>query len=478
MDFCDGISISSVKSLNEKLKDTIENQPLHSKWHSFLEFIKNNVSKVTFKTWFEPLKILNFDNNELVIRVPSQFYTEWLDTHYYSLIKTALEIHFGYNVKLKYEVLIDNSAQEETFIKITSFNKTNLEQIKTNTIQALNYDPHLISDYLFENFIVGDSNRFAYTLSLETAKEPKARRYNPLTIIGHSGIGKTHLLHSIGNYILLNHPSIRVMYVSSEDFTNNFINSLKNKTTLKWTSMIRSLDVLLIDDIHFFQNKHKIQEQFYQTFHNLIQSGKQIVLTCDKLPSEIGNFHPKLVSSINWGIIAKIDPPNYEIRLAFIQRKCEEEGLPLSMDVIEYIAQNVTGSIREINGIIISLLADITFSNHIPDIYLAKQILKNKNFIEPSSITIEFIISEVEKFYNLPPGSILSRSRKKEISNARHLAIYLAKELSNKTLSTIAQKFGNRNHSTILHALNTMEKNLLISEHIRKDYNYLLKKLL
>lgn len=478
MSLLEGISVDSFKLNATKQTKITTKSDLQTKWKDFLGFIKNNVSNVAFKTWFQPLQIHSIEENEITIRVPSQFYTEWLDEHYYSLIRTALQKYFGAKVTLKYQVVIDNSPKEETSIKISSSNITSLEQIRSTTLKNLDYNPHIIGDYLFENFLVGETNRFAFTLALETAKEPKARRYNPLTVVGRSGIGKTHLLHSIGNYILLNYPSVRVWYTSSEDFTNSFIDSLKNRTTAQWTAMIRSFDVLLIDDIHFFRDKHKIQEQFYQLFHNLIQSSKQIVLTCEKPPSEIGNLDTRLVSSLNWGIIAKIEPPDLQMRLAFIRRKCEIEGLPLSDDVVQFIAENVSGSIRDINGVIISLLANLTCSNKSPDILLAKEILRSKHFIESNQVSIDIIISEVEKYFNLPFGSLVSKSRKKEISTARQLAIYLAKELTGSTLNTIGQKFGNRDHTTILHSINTTEKNLIINDALRKDYNYLLKKLM
>lgn len=480
MNLLKGIGDEKIKIRNEQSKRSANDENLHSKWNSFLKFVQNNISKIAFKTWFQPLKVSSFEENEIVITVPSQFYSEWLDEHYYSLIRTGIQKFFGVNVKLKYQVVIDNSSNDEdsSSLKILSSGSTNREQIRINTLQSLDYDPHIISDYNFDNFLVGESNRFAYTLAFETAKDPNASRYNPLTIIGPSGIGKTHLLHSIGNFILLNHPSVRVWYSTSEDFTNNFVDSLKNGTTAQWTSMIRAFDVLLIDDIQFFSDKQKIQEQFYQSLHKLIQLSKQIVLTCDKHPTEIKNLNQRVISSINWGIIAKIDPPDYEMRLAFIQRKCEAEGLPLTEDIVRFIAENVDGSFRNINGIIISLLANLTCSNKSPDIHLTKEVLSNKHFINFKPITIEFIIDQVEKYYNLSKGSLVSKSRKKEISTARHLAIYLAKELTNTTLKVIGQKFGNRDHTTILHAINVTEKNLLINEAIRIDYNYLLKKLI
>lgn len=479
MDLLSGIGVEKIRIRNEQSKIPANDENLHSKWNSFIKFIQNNISKIAFKTWFQPLKILSFEENEIVITVPSQFYSEWLDEHYYSLIRTGLKKFFGDDVKLKYQVVIDNSSNDENLssLEILSSNSISRSQIRTKTLQSLDYYPHIISNYVFENFLVGESNRFAYTLALETAKEPNVSRYNPLTIIGRSGVGKTHLLHSIVNFILLNHPSVRVWYSTSEDFTNNFVDSLKNGTTAQWTSMIRAFDVLLIDDIQFFSDKQKIQEQFYQSFHKLIQLGKQIVLTCDKHPKEIKNLNQRLISSINWGIIAKIDPPEYEMRLAFIQKKCEAEGLHLTEDIMEFIAENVVGSFRDINGIIISLLANLTCSNKSPDIYLAKEVLRNKNFIDCNPITVEFIIEQVEKYYNLTKGSLVSKSRKKEISTARHLAIYLVKELTNSTLKVIGKKFGDRDHTTILHSINVTEKNLLINEAVRTDYDYLLKKL-
>lgn len=466
-------SIIDVNSSYDTKLDT-----LPSKWKKFLRYVKNNVSTHIFRTWFLPLKPIGLNENELIVEVPSQFYCEWLDEHYYNLIKTGLQKFFDENIKLKYQVVLDTSRPTNAKINIPSSNASAQEQIRIKAIQKLNYNPNLVSNYTFENFVVGDSNEFAYSSALAVAKSPLQTKFNPLIIYGNTGLGKTHLLQAIGNYILLNHSNVQVLYSTSENFANNFIDAIKNNNINEFLQLYRSVDVLLIDDIQFFQNKGKIQDHFFHTFNTLHQAGKQIVLTSDKAPKELKDLDERLISRFQWGVLAYIEPPELETRIAITKKKSENEGLELPLDVIEYIAQNVTSNIREIEGVIISLVAQVALGNKKPNIDLVREILRVKHIKTSKLVTIDKIKSAVAHYFNVSPNDLESKSRKKELVIPRQLAMYICKELTNCTLETIGKHFGNRDHSTVVHSINITERNLLFDERLKSAYEYIIKKLI
>jgi len=461
------------ESLLEVHKDN-----LTTRWKKFLRFIKNNVSPHIFKTWFIPLKPIKLAETELIVEVPSQFYCEWLDEHYYSLIKTGLSKFFGENINLKYQVVMDVSKPEEAKIKIPSTGNMAMEQARVSAIQKLDYNPNLAPNYTFENFVVGDSNEFTYSTCLAVAKNPLKTKFNPLIIYGNTGLGKTHLIQAIGNYILVNHPKVQVLYSTSENFANNFIDAIKNNNINEFLQLYRSIDVLLIDDIQFFQNKGKIQDHFFHTFNTLHQAGKQIVLTSDKAPKELKDLDERLISRFQWGVLAYIEPPELETRIAITKKKSESEGLDLPYEVIEYIAQNVTSNIREIEGVIVSLVAQVALSNKKPNIDLVREILRAKHIKTSKIITIDKIKSAVAHYFNINPSDLESKSRKKELVIPRQLAMYIAKELTNSTLETIGKNFGNRDHTTVLHSINITERNLLFDERLKSAYEYIMRKLI
>ncbi|MCX7909696.1 MAG: chromosomal replication initiator protein DnaA [Ignavibacteria bacterium] len=447
-------------------------------WKKFLRFVKNNVSTHIFRTWFIPIKPIKYIDNELLVEVPSQFYCEWLDEHYYDLIKTGLTKFFGENTKLKYQVILDTNQPETSRIKIPSSNALAQEQVRINALQKLNYNPNLAPNYTFDNFVVGDSNEFAYSSCLAIAKNPLQTKFNPLIIYGNTGLGKTHLIQAIGNFILVNHPNVQVLYSTSENFANNFIDAIKNNNMNDFMQLYRSVDVLLIDDIQFFQNKGKIQDHFFHTFNTLHQAGKQIVLTSDKAPKELKDLDERLISRFQWGVLAYIEPPELETRIAITKKKSENEGLELPVDVIEFIAQNVTSNIREIEGVIISLVAQVAIGNKKPNVDLVREILRTKHIRSSKILTIDKIKNAVSHYFNVDPNDLESKSRKKELVVPRQLAMYISKELTNSTLETIGKHFGNRDHSTVLHAINITERNLLFDERLKSAYEYIIRKLI
>jgi chromosomal replication initiator protein len=451
---------------------------LTAKWKKFLRFVKNNVSTHIFRTWFIPLKPLKIENNELFVQVPSQFYCEWLDEHYYNLIKTGLVKFFDENIKLKYQVVIDKTQPEVSKLNIPSSQTLAQEKARINAIQKLNYNPNLVPNFTFDNFVVGDSNEFAYSTCLAVAKNPLNTRFNPLIIYGNTGLGKTHLLQAIGNFILENYSKVQVLYSTSENFANNFIEAIKNNSVNEFLQLYRNVDVLLIDDIQFFQNKGKIQDHFFHTFNTLHQAGKQIVLSSDKAPKELKDLDDRLLSRFQWGVHAYIEPPELETRIAITRKKIENEGMELPTEVIEYIAQNVVSNVREIEGVIVSLVAQVALGNKKPSIELVKDILRAKHIRTAKIITIDRIKSAVSHYFNVEPSDLESKSRKKELVIPRQLAMYIAKELTNSTLETIGKHFGGRDHTTVLHSINITERNLLVDERLKSAYEYIIKKLI
>ncbi len=462
--------------IESKIKD--EKTTLESRWKQLLKLIRGNVSLQVFKTWFIPIKPLKFEGNELVVQVPSQFYCEWLDQHYFSLIRTAVHRFFGEQISLKYHIIVDKSIPNDSSIKLPSSSLPSSEQIQKNIIQKLDYSPNLVPNYSFENFVVGDCNQFAYSTAFAVAKNPNQPRYNPLILYGNTGLGKTHLIQAIGNHILLNHPSVRVLYSTSENFANNFIDAIKNNNMNSFVNHYRNIDVLLVDDIQFFQNKGKIQDHFFHTFNALHQVGKQIVLTSDKAPKQLKDLDERLISRFQWGVIADIQPPELETRIAITRKKSENEGLELPEEVVEYIAQNVVTNVREIEGVIVSLFATIAFSKRKPSIELVREILRAKHIRSVRVVTIDKIKSAVAHYFNIKADELESKSRKKEIMLPRQLAMYLSKELTNSTLITIGQSFGGRDHTTVLHSINIIERNLLVDERVKSAYEYISRKLI
>ncbi len=462
----------------ETEKSDLQKQQLKKKWLKLLKFIKSNVSQQAFRTWFLPIKPLKFDGKEITVEVPSQFYSEWIDQNYYPLISSGLQLVFGSQISLRYKIRIDSDHSNNGEISYLSTNRLSFEALHKSAISKLDYSPNLVSNYTFDNFVVGKSNDFAHSVCLSIARNPKQSRFNPLIIYGNTGLGKTHLLQAIGNFIIVNNPQIRVYYSTSEDFANGFIEAIRNNSVNEFIAFFRKIDVLLIDDIQFFQNKGKIQEHFFHTFNSLHQSGKQIVMTCDKPIKETKFLDERLLSRFQLGVSIDIKPPDYETRIAITKKKCETEGLQLPSEVIEYIARKVANNIREIEGTLVSISANLAFTNRQPTIDLVDEIIQSKISNRNNFITIDSIKQAVASYFNLKIEDLESKSKKREIAMPRQLAMYLAKEFTNLTLASIGMYFGGRDHSTVLHSINVIERNLLIDPKTKNAYDYIVRNLL
>jgi chromosomal replication initiator protein len=451
-------------------------------WNKCLEIIKDNVNIQVFRTWFEPLKALKYENNQLIIKVPSQYFCEWIEVNFYPLLqKTIFEV-LGENAKLQYRIVVDKSEEPDD-VKILNLPAFRHAPPVTQPVyfaepfSRQEFHNNLNSRYTLDNFICGESNQLACSAGMAISQNPGRTRFNPLVIYGDTGLGKTHLAQGIGNQIIQKNHKIRVLYTTSERFTMEFVNAIQNNKTNDFINFYRSVDVLIVDDIQFFGGKEKTQDNFFHTFNALHQAGKQLVLTSDKAPKNLQDVDDRLISRFQWGLTADIQAPDYEMRMAILQKKSIDEGLELPGDIIDYIARNVSTSVRELEGILISIIAKVTLDRRELTLDLAREVVHGIAITEPKSITIEDIISSVSTYYKLIPDKLISKSRKHEIALARQMAIYISKKLTQNSLKTIGTFFGGRDHSTVLHSCQTIENYISTDPKVKNTFDILMKKL-
>jgi chromosomal replication initiator protein len=450
-------------------------------WNSCLNRIREQINTQSFKTWFEPIKPLSYDGEQLTIQVPSQFFYEWLEEHYYDLLYEILSKITGKTTRLIYSVR-DDDFPENRALSLQS-SESPLPQVDKNTYLGNKQQPNIyIADfqrrplpavqnmlnprYTFENFIKGDSNQFARAAALAVANNPGGTSFNPLVVYGGVGLGKTHLIQALGNQALALHKEIRVCYVSSEKFTVDFVDAIQSDRVSDFSSYYRSMDLLVVDDIQFFSGKEKTQDNFFHTFNTLHQLGKQIVLSIDRPPKELRGLDERLISRFQWGLTADIQAPDLETRIAILKKKSIDDGIDIPQEIIEFIAVNVTSNIRELEGCLISLLAKSSLESKDLTLDLAKDVLRVIVTDIRTPINIEDIQRIVCDYFKIPEDLIRAKTRKQEIVNARQIAMYLAKELTNSSLKTIGLHFGGRDHSTVIHSCQTVE------DQLKKDVRY------
>ena len=460
---------------------TVESEEayLQKIWRDCLNVVRSRVNNQSFKTWFEPIVPLRIEQEKLFIQVPSQFFYEWLEEHYYSLLNEALTKAIGSEMTLAYFI-----APEDRDIPITENNNPSISSSSsissslTADIQSglvendrgiisasfvpLQPNPTLNSRYTFDNYIKGESNQFARAAALAVANNPSGTSFNPLVVYGGVGLGKTHLVHAIGNHIIKTGRTNKIIYISSERFTVDFVEAIQKDNVAKFLSNYRSVDVLIVDDIQFFAGKEKTQDVFFHTFNTLHHLGKQIILSSDKPPKELRGLNERLISRFQWGLTADIQPPDLETRLAILRKKSSDDGIELPHEVVDFIAANVTSNIRELEGCLISLLARASLENREINIDLAKDVVRLLVGEVRSRLTIEEIQRVVCEFLGIPEDLVRAKTRKQEIVNARQIAMYLTKELTNDSLKTIGLHFGGRDHSTVIHAYQTIEDSIKV----------------
>ncbi|MCS7170145.1 MAG: chromosomal replication initiator protein DnaA [Candidatus Kapabacteria bacterium] len=448
-------------------------------WERFLQLIRDNVPPQVFKTWFEPLRFLRWENTTLTVQVPSQFFCEWLEEHYYGLLQRALVQVFGAKARLEYDIMLDRGVDtQQRTVRLPALRTPPLQQpLPLHPTPAHIPISPINPRYTFERFVSGTSNSLAYSAARSIASQPGQTRFNPLLIYGGIGLGKTHLVQAIHNYLLQRRLPLRLVYVSSEYFTTGYITALQHNRAHEFTAFYTNADVLIIDDIQFLSGKEKTQQHFFHIFNALHQAGKQLVFTSDKPPRDLTDLDERLVSRLQWGLVAEIQPPEYELRLEILRRKSIDEGLEVPEEVLRYIAHHVTRSIRELEGCLIHLLARVTLDHCEITTELAQESvatlvqspsreLSDAPYSHP--LAPERILAAVARYYRLDVPTLTGKTRKREVAQARHLAMYLLRSWLKLSLKTIGDLFGGRDHTTVLHACETIEQKLPNSPTLRQ----------
>jgi chromosomal replication initiator protein len=524
-------------------------------WNECLDVIRDNVTQQSFKTWFKPLEAQSLEEEDdlrkLTIQLPSRFYYEWLEEHYFSLLRKTITKVLGPDGRLFYDVVIEQDdpddpeqgasmqlparhADEESRPSMgdaeeagetgspptdpgepppsdspsqssasppsqdpsgpdpmpasgggqpggTSEDAEEGPPIQNPFaipgIQEKEIDSQLNESYTFERFIEGDCNQLARSAAWAIAQEPGGTSFNPYLVYGGVGLGKTHLIQAVGNYVTGHRSDKTVLYVSSERFTTEFVQSIQRNRISEFSMFYRQVDVLIVDDVQFFSGKEKTQEEFFHIFNALHQAGKQIVLSADRPPREIDGIEERLLSRFQWGLSADVQPPGLETRIAILQRKAEDDGIDLDQDVIEFIAHNVKSNIRELEGALIRLLAHATLHQRELDLDLAKEVLRDLVEDEQANLTIEEIQRVVCEYMNIDEDRMRGKTRKREVVRARQIAMYFSKKLTQNSLKTIGLHFGGRDHSTVIHANNTVEDQMETDEQFKSTVEEIGRKL-
>jgi len=498
-------------------------------WSECLEIIRDNVSRQSYRTWFSPLKALRLEEDgsflRLTIQLPSRFYFEWLEEHYFGLLRKTITKVLGANGRLFYDIVIEQDDQDAGFdgtvMQLPARQPANepqpLQAVGRDSgsqsdsgrglgsgsrgfgappapltpqapqrhggfgapqgggvspsssisnpfvipgIQKIQVESHLNPNYTFDRFIEGDCNRLARSASVAIAQQPGGTSFNPFLLYGGVGLGKTHLIQAIGNYLHANRPDATVLYVSSEQFTNEFVQAIQNNRVSDFSLFYRQIDLLVIDDVQFFSGKEKTQEEFFHIFNALHQSGKQIILSADRPPRDIKGIEERLLSRFQWGLSADLQPPDFETRMAILKRKAIEDGIDISDDIFEFVAHNIKSNIRELEGALIRLLAHGTLHKREIDLSLAKDVLRDLITDSRVTLTIDQIQRLVCEYFGIEEDLVRAKTRKREVVQARQVAMFFCKKLTQHSLKTIGLHFGGRDHSTVIHANQSVENQI------------------
>ncbi len=440
-------------------------------WTKCCEIIKSQIPGPSYRTWISPIEPVGIENGKLVVQIPNQFFIEWLEGRYHEIIQSALRGIVNEEFGVSY-VIKDGS---ENF-NDSSFLASELPSIQTKNFED-KFETFLNARYTFDNFIEGNGNKFAKAAALAVSEKPGKTSFNPLVIYGVAGLGKTHLIQAIGNYVKTHYPQSKIAYVTSENFTNDFVSSIRNNKVHEFSKLYRNFDVLMVDDIQFFADKGKTQEEFFHTFNTLHQMGKQIVLTSDRPPKELKQVEERLISRFQWGLVTDIQPPDLETRIAILQKRSEEDGVYLPQEVCEFVAMNITSNIRELEGSLIKLLAYASIANTELTLDLAKSVLKDTIAIKKKNLSIDMIQKTVAAYYNIPEDMLRAKTRKKEIVEARQICMFLTKEILGSSLKTIGLHFGGRDHSTVIYACRLVEEVIASNPKVKDDIETMKRKI-
>lgn len=416
-------------------------------WNNTLQEIEKKISKPSFDTWLKSTKALSLEGNTIIVEAPNDFARDWLDENYKDLLTDIIDQLIGERVNIKF--VIPRAKDDEHEIQR---NHLSVKHSSRQTVGTTNRKNMLNPKYTFDTFVIGSGNRFAHAASLAVAEAP-AKAYNPLFIYGGVGLGKTHLMHAIGHYVLEHNPTANVVYVTCEKFTNEFINSIRDNRPDDFRNKYRTADILLIDDIQFLAGKESTQEEFFHTFNTLHGENKQIVISSDRPPKEIPTLEDRLRSRFEWGLITDITPPDLETRIAILRKKAKAEGLDIPNEVMIYIANQIDTNIRELEGALIRVVAYSSLENKDITSELAAEALKGIiPSTKPKVITVQSIQKVVSEQYGIKMEDFTSKKRTKNIAFPRQIAMYLSRELTDLSLPKIGEEFGGRDHTTVIHA--------------------------
>ena len=465
-------------------------------WNKCLSFIKDNIQPQAFKTWFEPIEAVKLVDNVLSIQVPSKFFYEWLEEHYMGLLKSVLIQQLGPNARLVYVIKMENTfGNKQPFTESIPSNQRNTIKPQDVTaplssrshevknpfiipgIRNLQIESQLNPNYSFDNFLEGDANRLARSAGLAVSNKPGGTSFNPLLIFGGVGLGKTHLAHAIGVEIKDKYPDKTVLYISAEKFTQQYIESVKKNSRNDFIHFYQVIDILIIDDVQFLSGKSGTQDVFFHIFNHLHQNGKQVILTSDKAPVDMQDIEQRLLSRFKWGLSAELQSPDFETRISIIKNKLFRDGVKIENNIIEYVAKNIKTNVRELEGAIISLIAQSSFNKIEITIQLAQEIVNKFVKNTKREVSIDYIQKVVSEYFQMDVLTLQSKTRKRHIVQARQLAMYFAKKFTKASLASIGSQIGKRDHATVLHACKTVDNLSFTDKQFRKYVEDLNQKL-
>jgi chromosomal replication initiator protein len=451
-------------------------------WNNCLGIIRANIGEQSFKTWFQPIKPMRLHQNTLTIQVPSQFFYEWLEEHYVHVLKKAITQELGVEGRLEYSIVVDKGNDKQKPLSLSLPNTATLRgglhkqqtQAVGNTVAVIDQKPmynpepkvmphpqirsNLNRQYSFDNLIEGECNRLACAAGQAVAKNPGTTAFNPLVIHGGVGLGKTHLVQAIGNDIKLMTPHKQVLYVPSDQFITQFVDAVKTNQVQQFTNYYLQVDVLIIDDIQFLAGKDKTQESFFHIFNHLHQAGKQIIMTSDCPPKDLKGMEERLLSRFKWGLTTDVKVPDYEARLKIVEAKAKQEGMNISKNIMEFIAKNVDTNIRELQGVLVSLLAKASLTRKEIDLQMAKDTIEDIVKHQQLELNVEYVMKAVAEYMGVTVEDLKSKTRKQPIASVRQIAMFFCQRYTHESVKVIGETFGGRDHSTVTHATKAVER--------------------
>lgn len=434
-------------------------------WDQCMHIIKRSVAPQAYKTWFEPIKPVSLSESILTIQVPNKFFFEWLEEHYVTQLKKALHDTIGKKARLEYQILVDNhrrigknTSEKQSDQDFKSFESSEIKNpFVIPGIKKIKVDNQLSPQYTFDNYVIGSCNKLAASAGKAIAEKPGGTSFNPLVIFGGVGLGKTHLAQAIGHEVVRQHKNRQVLYVTTERFTNQVIQAIKNNAVNDFMNFYHAVETLIVDDIHFLANRPKTQEIFFNIFNQLHQNGKQIILTIDRPPKDLSDVEDRLISRFKWGLAAELNAPDYATRVAILRMKMEKEDISLSDEVVEYICYNIKNNIRELEGVLITLVAQSTLNKREIDMALTKEVVSQFVSEDLREVSVDSIKQLVADYLKVPVEKLHSKTRKRDVVVARQLSMYLAKNYTSNSLKHIGSQFGGRDHSTVIYSVKAIQ---------------------